>query len=158
MLLLLLRVINLCVCVCVCVNEPPLIIIPFTECSLADYVSGIQSEKVPFVFLPAQGQLINPNAEIALSGTIKTHVESSVVEGNIDLYFFPLLFFVDVRAEGEIVVAPVCIVSKAHFLTRSGWTPTDNSSSAGLDVELPFALARESSRTHLQVQLITVDY
>lgn len=38
------------------------------ECALADYVSGIQSEKVPFVFLPAQGQLINPNAEIALSG------------------------------------------------------------------------------------------
>lgn len=39
-----------------------------TECALADYVSGIQSEKVPFVFLPIQGQLINPNAEIALSG------------------------------------------------------------------------------------------
>jgi hypothetical protein len=38
------------------------------ECALADYVSGIQSEKVPFVFLPIQGQLINPNAEIALSG------------------------------------------------------------------------------------------
>lgn len=38
------------------------------ECSLADYVSGLQSEKVPFVFLPAQGQLINPQAEIALSG------------------------------------------------------------------------------------------
>jgi hypothetical protein len=36
---------------------------------LADYITGMQSEKVPFVFLPAQGQLINPNAEIALSGT-----------------------------------------------------------------------------------------
>ena len=53
-----------------------------------------------------------------------------------------------------MVVAPVCIVSKAHFLSRSGWTPTDNSSSAGLDVELPFALARESSRTHLQVRCV----
>lgn len=42
------------------------------ECALADYVSGIQSEKVPFVFLPIQGQLINPNAEIALSGILNT--------------------------------------------------------------------------------------
>lgn len=40
----------------------------YVECALADYVSGMQSEKVPFVFLPVQGQLINPNAEIALSG------------------------------------------------------------------------------------------
>ena len=43
-----------------------------SECALADYVSGIQSEKVPFVFLPVQGQLINPNAEIALSGKQST--------------------------------------------------------------------------------------
>ncbi|EFX76342.1 hypothetical protein DAPPUDRAFT_306244 [Daphnia pulex] len=94
------------------------------ECALADYVSGIQSEKVPFVFLPIQGQLINPNAEIALS---------------------------DVRAEGQVVVSPVCVVSKSHFLTRSGWMASDNSSSGiATDRELPFALARESGRTHLQ--------
>ena len=35
---------------------------------LADYVNGAQSEKVPFVFMPVKGQLINANAEIALSG------------------------------------------------------------------------------------------
>ncbi|XP_045025719.1 uncharacterized protein LOC116915350 isoform X1 [Daphnia magna] len=94
------------------------------ECALADYVSGVQSEKVPFVFLPMQGQLINPNAEIALS---------------------------DVRAEGQVVVSPVCVVSKSTFLTRSGWIATDNSSSGiPTDRELPFALARESGRTHLQ--------
>ena len=39
------------------------------ECSLADYVNGAQTEKVPFVFMPQQGQLVNPNAEISLSGT-----------------------------------------------------------------------------------------
>ena len=38
------------------------------ECSLADYVNGGQTEKVPFVFMPPQGHLINPNAEISLSG------------------------------------------------------------------------------------------
>lgn len=59
----------------------------------------------------------------------------------------------DVRAEGQVVVSPVCVVSKAHFLTRSGWMATDNSSSGiSSDVELPFALARESGRTHLQVK------
>lgn len=59
----------------------------------------------------------------------------------------------DVRAEGQVVVSPVCVVSKAHFLTRSGWMATDNSSSGiPSDLDLPFALARESGRTHLQVK------
>ena len=35
---------------------------------LADYVDGARSEKVPFAFMPVKGQLINANAEIALSG------------------------------------------------------------------------------------------
>ena len=57
-----------------------------------------------------------------------------------------------------MVVSPVCVVSKAHFLTGSGWMPTDGASSnstlsaAGMDLmDLPFALAREDGRTHLQV-------
>ena len=58
---------------------------------------------------------------------------------------------VDVRAEGQMVVSPVCVVSKAHFLRRSGWVPTDNSSTTSDLMELPFALAREAGRTHLQV-------
>lgn len=69
---------------------------------------------------------------------------------------FFLLFFllsIDVRAEGQVVVSPVCVVSKSHFLTRSGWMASDNSSSGiPTDRELPFALARESGRTHLQVK------
>lgn len=40
------------------------------ECPLADYVNGAQTEKVPFVFMPPQGHLINANAEISLSGNI----------------------------------------------------------------------------------------
>lgn len=58
------------------------------ECALADYVSGIQSEKVPFVFLPVQGQLINPNAEIALSGNLISRQQSlgrPAREQNVDL-------------------------------------------------------------------------
>ena len=57
---------------------------------------------------------------------------------------------VDVRAEGQVVVSPVCVVSKAHYLTSSGWMPTDNSSA--LDDEPPFALFRDSGRTYLQVK------
>lgn len=63
---------------------------------------------------------------------------------------------VDVRAEGQMVVSPVCVVSKAHFLSRSGWVPTDNSSTSPDLMELPFALAREAGRTHLQVYIQTI--
>jgi hypothetical protein len=32
----------------------------FSECELADFSSGNSSEKIPFVFLPLDGQLIYP--------------------------------------------------------------------------------------------------
>lgn len=48
-----------------------------------------------------------------------------------------------------MVVSPVCVVSKAHFLTRSGWMATDNATAS--EADLPFALARDAGRTHLQV-------
>ena len=56
-----------------------------------------------------------------------------------------LKWIVDVKAEGHVVIAPVCVVSKSHYLTSSGWIASSENSTA-----LPFALARESERTYLQ--------
>lgn len=41
----------------------------FTECSLASFVSGTTVQKIPYVFLPLQGQIVYPSAEIKISGT-----------------------------------------------------------------------------------------
>jgi len=56
----------------------------------------------------------------------------------------------DVRAEGQAVVSPVCVVSKAHFLTGAGWTATDETGEP--EQEPPFALFRDAGRTYLQVK------
>lgn len=38
------------------------------ECTLAPFVSGSTSEKIPFVFLPLHGQIIHPSKEINFQG------------------------------------------------------------------------------------------
>uniref|UniRef100_A0A182YEI4 Uncharacterized protein n=1 Tax=Anopheles stephensi TaxID=30069 RepID=A0A182YEI4_ANOST len=34
------------------------------ECTLAPFISGSSSEKIPFVFLPHRGQIVHPSREI----------------------------------------------------------------------------------------------
>ncbi|KAK2727516.1 hypothetical protein QYM36_008114 [Artemia franciscana] len=89
------------------------------ECLLADYVSASSTEKIPFVFLPHKGHLIYPDAEIALS---------------------------DMRSEGQLLLSPVCVVSKAHILSSKGWIALEK----GTVGEPPFALYREGTKTYLQ--------
>lgn len=38
------------------------------ECSLASFVSGTTVQKIPYVFLPLQGQIVYPSAEIKITG------------------------------------------------------------------------------------------
>ena len=37
-----------------------MILTSFSECELANFVTGSSSEKIPFVFLPLAGQLVYP--------------------------------------------------------------------------------------------------
>jgi hypothetical protein len=41
------------------------------ECSLAPFVTGTTTQKIPFVFLPLKGQIVYPSAEINFSGKFK---------------------------------------------------------------------------------------
>ena len=47
----------LSMCVECCTVSVPCLV---AECEMADFVTGSSSEKIPFVFLPLAGQLVNP--------------------------------------------------------------------------------------------------
>uniref|UniRef100_A0A182U7F5 Uncharacterized protein n=1 Tax=Anopheles melas TaxID=34690 RepID=A0A182U7F5_9DIPT len=38
------------------------------QCTLAPFISGSSSEKIPFVFLPHRGQIVHPSREIGFPG------------------------------------------------------------------------------------------
>jgi hypothetical protein len=42
-----------------------------TECSLAPFLAGTTTQKIPFVFLPLKGQIVYPSAEINFSGKLR---------------------------------------------------------------------------------------
>jgi len=68
----------------------------FTECSLANFVTGSsnESETIPFVFLPlATGQTIYPNADISIFHDNKTSFDSDAL----------------------------CVVSSTQLLYNDGW-------------------------------------
>lgn len=55
----------------------------FTECSLASFVSGTTIQKIPYVFLPLQGQIVYPSAEIKIAG-----MYFNSILGNIHIFYW----------------------------------------------------------------------
>eukprot|EP00102_Acyrthosiphon_pisum_P022786 XP_016659996.1 PREDICTED: uncharacterized protein LOC100573451 [Acyrthosiphon pisum] len=70
-------------CRCQCIQPVPVFrddlricVDDLQECSLASFVSGTTVQKIPYVFLPLQGQIVYPSAEIKIAGIID-HVSMS---------------------------------------------------------------------------------
>ncbi|KAL4091225.1 hypothetical protein QTP88_025948 [Uroleucon formosanum] len=62
-------------CRCQCIQHVPIFrddlricVDDLQECSLASFVSGTTVQKIPYVFLPLQGQIVYPSAEIKIAG------------------------------------------------------------------------------------------
>lgn len=62
-------------CRCQCIQPVPVFrddlricVDDLQECSLASFVSGSTVQKIPYVFLPLQGQIVYPSAEIKIAG------------------------------------------------------------------------------------------
>ncbi|XP_067002355.2 uncharacterized protein sha [Anabrus simplex] len=62
-------------CACQCLPHLPVFrddlqicIDDIHECTLAPFISGSTSQRIPFVFLPLEGQIVHPSAEISFSG------------------------------------------------------------------------------------------
>ncbi|XP_050541712.1 uncharacterized protein LOC126905746 [Daktulosphaira vitifoliae] len=105
-------------CQCQCIQPMPIFrddmhicVDDLQECSLASFVSGTTVQKIPYVFLPLQGQIVYPSAEIKIAG----------------------------------MQYPMCAISRAKFLTRSGWVNFKNQS----DFETPFQIHRENGHIML---------
>uniref|UniRef100_A0A182LSM1 Uncharacterized protein n=1 Tax=Anopheles culicifacies TaxID=139723 RepID=A0A182LSM1_9DIPT len=47
------------------------------ECTLAPFISGSSSEKIPFVFLPHRGQIVHPSREIGFPAERSSTVGST---------------------------------------------------------------------------------
>jgi hypothetical protein len=63
-----------------------MLINPFSsvaECSLAPFVTGTMTQKIPFVFLPLKGQIVHPSAEIHFSGKLKVMETISVSQATL---------------------------------------------------------------------------
>ncbi|KAF2366054.1 hypothetical protein FHG87_003194 [Trinorchestia longiramus] len=70
------------------------------ECVLAEFVGPGGRTRVPHVYLPVQGQLVNPSAEVAIMG---------------------------LESPAGTLVSPLCVVKEARKLTRQGWQQLPNS-------------------------------
>ncbi|XP_050442739.1 uncharacterized protein LOC126846916 [Adelges cooleyi] len=105
-------------CRCQCIQPMPVFrddlricVDDLQECSIASFVSGTTVQKIPYVFLPLQGQIVYPSAEIKVAG----------------------------------MQYPVCAISRAKFLSRSGWVNFKNQT----DFETPFQIHRENGHIML---------
>ena len=90
---------------------------------MADFVTGEERERVPFVFLPLPGQLVYPSAHVSIPQSM------AVSEG-----------------------PSICVVSRVDMMTDLGWRNINNITSLSLEFQQPFQLYREEEKTYLQVR------
>ena len=55
----------------------------------------------------------------------------------------------DLDSNGEVVVAPICVVSRVEMMTDTGWRDIDNVTDTFF--QQPFQLYRDGDKTYLQV-------
>jgi hypothetical protein len=71
----------------------------------------------------------------------------------LDFYFF--LININFYIAADVGEDPICVVSSAQFLTRSGWLELRNTS----DTEPPLRLFRDQRHTFIQVRILfTIKY
>ena len=114
----------------------------FSECELADFVTGSSTEKIPFVFLPLSGQLVYPRwlnqntwwllLNIALMWMICFSASIIIPPGQYD----------------PSLVSPICVVSTVDIMTNNGLEDITNFIQ---EYQQPFQLYSDNGKTYLQV-------
>lgn len=90
------------------------------------------AEKIPFVFLPLQGQIVYPSRVIDFDGKFPKNSLHNNANRLIILF--------------QGVSNSVCAVSSSQYLTQSGWVILKNK----FDGDVPFRLYHENDKTFLQ--------